>query len=152
MKLVIASDHAGYNLKKEILAYLNKNYSDTYEILDLGCECSNVSVDYPVYAKKVADLVSSSNKILGILICGTGIGMCIAANKIKGIRASNICNSYSAKMSKTHNNANIICLGSRVLGLDLAIDILSSWLAFSYEGGRHQERLNIIKDIEEENI
>lgn len=150
MKLVLASDHAGYNLKNELFKYLKKNYTDIYEILDLGCDCSNISVDYPVYAKKVAEFVSTTKNSLGILVCGTGVGMCIAANKVKGIRASNICNSYSAKMSKLHNNSNILCLGSRVLGLDLAIDILSTWLAFSYEGGRHQDRLNLIKSIEEE--
>jgi len=152
MKLILASDHAGYNLKNELLKYLKKNYADIYEIIDLGCECSNISVDYPSYAKKVADFVSTSKNTYGVLVCGTGIGMCIAANKVKGIRASNICNSYSARMSKTHNNSNILCLGARVTGIDLAIDILCTWLSFSYEGGRHQERLNIIKNIEEGGI
>jgi len=137
MKIIIASDHAGFNLKAAVITHLKKTGN---ELVDLGTDTDKASVDYPDYAKKVAEKVLSDN-CLGILICGTGIGMSIAANRHKGIRAANVTDSYSAKMSKRHNNSNILCLGSRVVGEGLALDIVDTWLAEEFEGGRHQARL-----------
>ena len=140
MKIIIASDHAGFGLKSEVVAHLK---SKKIDVVDLGPDTDKASVDYPDYAKKVAEAVVAE-KCLGILICGTGIGMSIAANKFKGIRAALVSETYSAKMTKRHNNANIICMGSRVIGTGLALDIVDAWLSESFEGGRHQERLSKI--------
>jgi ribose 5-phosphate isomerase B len=140
MKIVIASDHAGFDLKSEVVAHLK---SKNINVLDLGPDTEKVSVDYPDYAKKVAEAVLAED-CLGILICGTGIGMSISANKFKGIRAALVGDTYSAKMTKRHNNANIICMGSRVIGTGLAIDMVDTWLNESFEGGRHQARLSKI--------
>lgn len=140
MKIVIASDHAGFDLKSEIISYLK---SKNIDVVDLGPDTAKTSVDYPDYAKKAVDFVLAEN-CLGILICGTGIGMSISANRFKGIRAALVGDTYSAKMTKRHNNANIICMGSRVIGAGLAIDIVDTWLNESFEGGRHQARLSKI--------
>jgi len=140
MKIFIASDHAGFGLKSEIIVYLK---SKNVDVVDLGPDTDKISVDYPDYAKKVAEKVVAET-CLGILICGSGIGMCIAANRYKGIRAANITDLYSAKMSKRHNNANIICLGSRITAPGLALDIVDTWLSEKFEGGRHQDRLSKI--------
>ncbi len=140
MKIVIASDHAGFDLKSTIVDHLKKQ---GIEVLDLGPDTAKNSVDYPDYAKKVAEKVLS-DKCCGILICGTGIGMCITANKFKGIRAANTNDIFSAKMAKRHNNANIICLGSRIVGKGLAEDIVDTWISEEFEGGRHQARLDKI--------
>ncbi len=140
MKIVIASDHAGFDLKSTIVDHLKKQ---GIEVLDLGPDTAKNSVDYPDYAKKVAEKVLS-DKCYGILICGTGIGMCITANKFKGIRAANTNDIFSAKMAKSHNNANIICLGSRIVGKGLAEDIVDTWISEEFEGGRHQARLDKI--------
>ena len=141
MKIIIASDHAGFSLKGAVVAYLKGKGLD---VTDLGTDSASVSVDYPDYAKKVAEKVLAE-KCLGILICGTGIGMCITANKFKGIRAASVTDTFSAKMTRRHNNANIICLGSRVTGEGLALDIVDAWLNEEYEGGRHQNRLSKIE-------
>ena len=140
MKIIIASDHAGFGLKSDVIAHIK---SKNINVLDLGPDTDKASVDYPDYAKKVAEAVVAEN-CLGILICGSGIGMCIAANRYKGIRAANITDLYSAKMSKRHNNANIICLGSRITATGLALDIVDTWLSEKFEGGRHQDRLSKI--------
>lgn len=152
LKVAIASDHAGYSLKKELVSYINDNFSNTYEVLDLGCDNAEQSVDYPDYAKKVSEFVQKSENNIGVLVCGTGIGMNITANKFKNIRATVLNDSFSAKMAKKHNNANIICLGARVLGSGLAKEIVSSWLETDFEGARHLKRLNIIEKIEKENL
>jgi ribose 5-phosphate isomerase B len=142
VKVVIAlgSDHGGYNLKKEIIKYLSEN---KYEIKDFGC-CDNQPVDYPQYAFNVADAIVSGECEKGILICGTGIGMSIAANKIRGIRAAVCTDTYMAKMSREHNDANILALGERVIGKGLALDIVAVWLKSEFLGGIHKSRVDQI--------
>lgn len=139
MKIAIASDHGGFNLKKKIVEYLK----DRYEIVDFGTNSSE-SCDYPIYAKKVIDAILNQGFERGILICGTGIGMAITANRYKGIRAANVSDTYSAKMTRAHNNSNILTLGERVLGEGLAYDIVDIWLNTEFEGARHQKRIDMI--------
>ena len=138
-KVIIASDHGGYNLKTSIIEHLK---SINVDIEDYGCY-SCESCDYPIYAKKVANDVVN-NDCLGILVCGTGIGMSIAANKVNGIRASHCTDTYSAKMTRKHNDSNILCLGERITGTGLAIDIVDVWLNTEFDGGRHQNRIDMI--------
>lgn len=144
MKVFIGSDHGGYNLKekiKEVFSPLG------YEFEDVGTNSLD-SCDYPVYAEKVAQKVQETEG-RGILVCGTGIGMSICANKFKGIRASHCTDTFSARMTREHNNSNILCLGERITGQDLALDIVKIWLETPFsEGERHINRLNLIKDIE----
>ena len=139
-KIVIASDHGGYNLKNKIIDYLNEN---GYELEDLGCY-DDSSCDYPVYAKKVAEKVRSNNDIKGILVCGTGIGMSIAANRFDKIRASHCTDTYSAKMTRKHNDSNVLCLGERITGVGLALDIVDIWLKTEFDGGKHKKRIDMI--------
>lgn len=141
-KIVIASDHGGFELKLKIKEYL---LSQNYDVLDLGTD-SNKSCDYPYFAKKLCTKILSGEFNKGILICGTGLGMSICANRFKGIRAACVSDTYSAKMSRLHNNSNVLCLGSRVLGAGLACDILDIWLNTSFEGNRHQKRLDMIDE------
>ncbi len=152
MKIAIASDHGGFALKVRIKEILQKR---NIEILDLGNEGAE-SVDYPDYAIRVAEKVSKKEVDSGLLLCGTGIGMCIAANKFKGVRAAVVSEAYSARMSKEHNNANVLCLGGRVLDADQKIAeaeaIVTAWLDAKYEGGRHQTRLDKIAEIEKKNF
>ncbi|MCP5468378.1 MAG: ribose 5-phosphate isomerase B [Deltaproteobacteria bacterium] len=148
MKLAIATDHGGYPLKKSILDYLSKN---KISYLDLGSD-SEDSVDYPDYALKVAQMVSTQKVDGGILLCGTGIGMAIVANKFKGVRAAVLPDIHSAKMSKAHNNVNVIALGGRVLEAENALDIIRTWLETPFENARHSRRLAKISEIEEENF
>jgi len=139
MIISIASDHAGYELKEII-----KNYFDMNGIAytDFGTNGTE-SVDYPIYAKKVCAGVQTAECEFGILICGTGIGMCIAANKHRGIRAACCHDTFSAKMARLHNDANVLTLGARVIGSGLAIEIVKKFLSASFEGGRHIERLSM---------
>jgi len=139
-KIIIASDHGGYNLKNQIKEYLENN---SYDVEDYGCY-TNESCDYPIYAKKVAEAVSNDSNLKGILVCGTGIGMSIAANKVKNIRASLCSDTFSARMTRMHNDANILCLGERVTGAGLALDIVDVWLRTEFSGGRHQRRIEMI--------
>ena len=139
-KVVIASDHGGFNLKNIILKHIKEQGTD---IEDYGCY-SLESCDYPIYAKKIADIVSKNSDIKGILVCGTGIGMSIAANKFKNIRAALCSDTFSARMTRLHNDSNILCLGERVTGAGLALDIVDTWLNTEFEGGRHQRRLDMI--------
>lgn len=141
-KVVIASDHGGFELKLKIKEYL---LSQNYDVLDLGTD-SNKSCDYPYFAKKLCSKILSGEFNKGILICGTGLGMSICANRFKGIRAACVSDTYSAKMSRSHNNSNVLCLGSRVLGAGLACDILDIWLNTSFEANRHQKRLDMIDE------
>ncbi len=141
-KIVIASDHGGFELKLKIKEYL---LSQNYDVLDLGTD-SNKSCDYPYFAKKLCSKILSGEFNKGILICGTGLGMSICANRFKGIRAACVSDTYSAKMSRSHNNSNVLCLGSRVLGAGLACDILDIWLNTSFEANRHQKRLDMIDE------
>ena len=144
MKIAIGSDHAGFNLKEKIKEFL---LSKGYEVLDFGTN-SPESTHYPIFAKEVAKAVQKKEADFGILVCGSGIGMSITANKFPGIRAALCLNEYMARMSRRHNDANVLCLGDRVVGDDLALSIVEAWLSESFEGGRHQERLNLIEEIE----
>jgi ribose 5-phosphate isomerase B len=149
MKLLIASDHGGFSLKTRIVDFLKTR---KVRVEDLGTD-SDGSVDYPDYAIKVAEKVSQGEADAGVLVCGTGIGMCIAANKFKNVRAAVVSEPYSAKMAKEHNNANVLCVGGRVLEQDgKAEEIIAAWLDAKYEGGRHQRRLDKIQEIEQKNF
>ena len=144
MKIGIGSDHGGFELKEHIKEYLEK---EGIEYVDYGTNSLD-SVDYPDYGRRLSEAVISGNVDKGIAVCGTGIGISIACNKVKGIRCALCSDTYSARMSVQHNNANIIALGGRVIGKDLAIEILSTWLDAQFEGGRHERRINKISDIE----
>ncbi len=143
-KIAIASDHGGYDLKAEIISYLKET---GYELKDFGCY-DKKSVHYPDYAHKVGWAVAKKEYQYGILLCGTGIGMSIAANKIKGIRASLCHDTFSARMTREHNDSNILTMGGRVIGPDLAKDIVKIWLIteFSREN-RHVLRLKKVEDF-----
>ncbi len=140
MKIAIASDHGGFELKNKIYKYLSDN---NYTVEDFGTY-NDESCDYPIYAKKVAKLVQEGNFERGILICGTGLGMQITANRFKKVRAVCVSDCYSAKMSRLHNNSNILTLGQRVIGFGLALDIVQTWLDTKFEGERHQKRIDMI--------
>ena len=144
--IAIGSDHAGLPLKEEIIRHLKEK---GVEVKDYGTYTSD-SVNYSDYGKKVALSVHSGECDKGIVICGTGIGISIAANKVKGIRASLCTNSYMAKMTRMHNDSNVLALGQRVIGVGVALDIVDTWLNTDFEGGRHQRRIDKIKDIENE--
>lgn len=147
MRVALASDHGGVNIRAEIkklLEELNIEYED------FGCDCEG-SVDYPDYALPVAQKVVSGEFDRGILICGTGIGMSIAANKVKGARCALVHDVFSAKMTRMHNNSNLIAMGERVIGAGLAREIVTAWLGTEFEGGRHQTRISKFADYEEEN-
>ncbi len=138
-KVVLGSDHAGYPLKEKVKELLiNKGY----EIIDVGCN-TPTSCDYPEFAKKLCKEVLKLSA-LGILICGSGIGMSICANRTKGIRAALCFNEYMARMSRRHNNANVLCLGARVIGEDVATAIVESFLQEKFEGGRHLRRIELM--------
>jgi ribose 5-phosphate isomerase B len=143
MKVVIASDHAGWNLKTAIKTHLT---AQTVEVADLGPETSQ-SVDYSSFALSLARAVAGGEYEWGILICGTGLGMSMAANRIKGVRGALCFNEYMARMARAHNNANVLCLGERVIGQGLALAIVDAWLATDFEGGRHQRRLDIFDQV-----
>lgn len=144
--LFVGSDHAGFNLKKQLISYLTV-HNKSFKVMDCGCYDSD-SVDYPLIAEVVSEKVTKESDSFGILICGTGIGMSIAANKIKGIRAATVWNEETAKLSREHNNANILCLGARMLSEDLARQISTVWLNTSFLGGRHLNRVNLITSLE----
>ena len=144
MKIAIGSDHVGIELKPIIIDYLKEL---GHEVEDFGAYSSE-RTDYPIYGKKVAEEVVSGNFDFGILICGTGVGISIAANKVKGIRAVVCSEPYSAKLSKEHNNTNILAFGSRVVGPELAKMIVKEWLDAKFEGGRHENRVKMISQIE----
>ena len=140
----IGCDHGGYELKEFIKNLLVER---GIEVKDFGIHDTN-SVDYPDIAKPVCESVVSGECECGILVCGTGIGMSIAANQIKGIRAAHVTDSYSAKMTKEHNNANVICLGERITGVEIAKEIVNAYLDAEFAGGRHEARVNKIMDLE----
>ncbi len=145
MKIAIGSDHAGFTLKEEIKKFLEEK---GIEVIDFGTH-SEDRVDYPDYAIPLAESVAKGEEDFGILICGTGIGMSIAANKVKGIRASLVSDVYSAHSAREHNNANILCMGGRVLGVELAKEVTNAWLNASFMGGRHERRINKISEYEQ---
>lgn len=142
--IVIGSDHGGLNLKSALKSYLQRR---GIEITDAGTDNGD-SVDYPDFGLKVAEMVVAGGAESGILICGTGIGMSIAANKVPGIRAALVTDVFMARMAKEHNNANILVLGGRVLDEQNACNLVGSWLDAAFEGGRHQGRLDKIAEIE----
>lgn len=146
--IAIGSDHGGYRLKEEIKRYLEEK---EIEYKDLGC-MSEERVDYPNIAKEVAKCVQSKECEKGILICRSGIGMSICANKFRGIRCTPCHNEYTAKYAKLHNNSNILAIGADDVTVNEAICILRMWLATEFEGGRHEERLKLIEQIENENM
>ena len=146
--IAIGSDHGGYKLKEEIKKYLEEK---NIEYKDFG-SMSEERTDYPEIAKKVAESVQENEYNQGILICRTGIGMSIVANKFKGIRCALCHDEFTAKNSKLHNNSNILALGADTISTNEAICILRMWIATEFEGGRHEERINIIKEIEKENM
>lgn len=145
MKIVIGSDHAGYDLKETIKNYLIKK---GYNLIDKGTN-SKESVDYPIFGESVAESVAKGEAEKGIVICGTGIGISISANKVKGVRAALCTNEYMARMARKHNNANVLALGARVLGVDLALSIVETFLNTQFEGGRHERRVYLIHNIEQ---
>lgn len=139
-KIGVGSDHAGVNLKNKIAEFLKEK---GYEVTDYGTH-SKESCDYPVYAKAVAKSVANGENERGIICCGSGIGVSIAANKVKGVRAVLAHEPYSAMLSRLHNDANVLCLGERITGESLALDIVETWLHSEYEGGRHQRRVDML--------
>ena len=147
-RIAIGSDHVGYPLKDEIKKYLEEL---GYACQDFGAHSAE-RTDYPLFAKDVTSAISSQQADLGILICGTGVGMSITANKVKGIRAVVCSEPYSAMLSRQHNNTNVLALGSRVIGPELARMIVKAWLEAEFEGGRHASRLEIISQIEAERL
>ncbi|MCC8110642.1 MAG: ribose 5-phosphate isomerase B [Ruminococcus sp.] len=143
MKIWIGCDHAGFDRKREVIAYLKEQNMDVTD-----CSCQGECMDYPVIAKRVADAVLGTSGSFGILICGTGLGMSIAANKVKGIRATLCTETFSAKYARLHNDANILCIGARTLGSGVTIEIVDTFLHTDFEGGRHETRVNMIHELE----
>lgn len=144
MKVYIANDHAAVDLKNELMDYVK---SLGFEPINLGTDTSE-SVNYPIYAEKAAKAVLADAGSLGILICGTGVGMSLAANKVHGIRAAAVSEVYSAKLTRMHNDANILCIGARVIGSETAKMIVEAFLTTPFEGGRHQTRVDMITALE----
>lgn len=147
MKLVIGSDHGAVELKEEIKDLLKAEFSDV-EVEDMGT-FGKESVDYPDIAEKVCTPVAKGEADRGIVLCGTGIGISIAANKVKGIRAALCHETYTAKMSRQHNNANVLAMGGRTTGPEIAKEIVRTWMTTEFEGGRHERRVNKIMALEE---
>lgn len=144
MKIAIGNDHTALEMKEAIKAHLEEN---GYEVLDLGTNSTD-SCDYPVYGEKVGRAVVDGEADLGIAICGTGVGISLAANKVKGVRACVCSEPYTAKLSRMHNDSNVLAFGARVVGVELAKMIVDEWLNASFEGGRHQRRVDMLMDIE----
>lgn len=137
--ILIGSDHAGFAMKSVLKRFLEKHV----QVIDVGCESSE-SCDYPKYAQDLCRRITNGEASRGILICGTGLGMSITANRHSGIRAALCTTEFHARMSRLHNNSNVLVLGGRVIGEELALSILKVWLETDFEGGRHQTRLNLI--------
>ncbi len=142
MKIVIACDHGGYNIKEAIKAH---RLALGDEVLDLGTDNGEKSVDYPVFAKALCDALKADKAELGILCCGTGIGMSMMANKQKGIRAAVLSDAFSAEMTRRHNNANVLCLGGRVVSEEKACELADIFLKTEFEGERHLRRVNMLE-------
>lgn len=148
MKIALGADHAGFELKEKIKKLL---LQQGIQVDDQGTR-SNEAVDYPDFARKVAEEVANRQVDFGILVCGTGIGMSIAANKVGGVRAANVNSEYEAQISREHNDANILTLGARTLSDQTAFQIIHKWLETSFAGGRHQRRVEKITEIERESL
>lgn len=144
MKIGIGNDHSAVEMKNQIRKHLE---SKGYEVVNYGTD-STESSNYPVYGEAVANAVVSGEVDLGVLICGTGVGISLAANKVNGIRACVCSEPYSARLSREHNNSNIIAFGARVIGMEMAKMIVDEWLSAEYQGGRHQARVDMITEIE----
>ena len=142
--IAIGSDHGGYLLKEEIKKHLEEK---GYDFKDLGTD-STASCDYPVYAEKVCNAIQSGECEKGILICGTGIGMSMCANKCKGIRAAVCGDHFSAEFTRKHNNANVLCLGARVIGSGVAMQLVDIFLTTEFEGGHHEKRIEMMMELE----
>ena len=145
MKIALGSDHGGFSLKQSLIPMLQAR---DIQVADAGTENDVDSVDYPDFAERVALLVTHGEADAGILVCGTGIGISIAANKVPGIRAALVTDAFMARMAREHNNANILVLGGRVLDEQKACDLVAAWLDATFEGGRHQGRLDKITELE----
>ena len=145
-KITIGSDHAGYRLKLQIIDHLREK---GFEVLDVGTD-STASCDYPEFAHRVCKNVQEGVTELGSLICGTGIGMSMAANKHRGIRAAACSDTFSARLTRQHNNANVLCFGERVVGYGLACDLVDNFIETEFEGGKHARRVDLITAIEQE--
>ncbi|MDD3337693.1 MAG: ribose 5-phosphate isomerase B [Lachnospiraceae bacterium] len=145
MKIGIGNDHVAVEMKKEITEYLE---SMGHEVINYGTDCTD-RCDYPIYGEKVANAVVSGEVDRGILICGTGVGISLSANKVRGIRAVVCSEPYSARLSRQHNNTNILAFGARVIGIELAKMIVDEWIKAEFEGERHQVRIDMLKDIED---
>lgn len=145
MKIGIGNDHSALELKAEIIEFIE---SKGHEVIDFGTNTAE-SCDYPIYGEKVARAVANKEVDCGILICGTGLGISLAANKVKGIRCAVCSEPFTAKMSRAHNDCNMLAFGARVVGAELAKMIVDTWLSTEFEGGRHQRRVDLIMDIEE---
>ena len=143
-RIVAGSDHAGLQLRAEVVRVAREQ---GFEVDDLG-PFSGDSVDYPDYARQVAEAVAAGRATLGILVCGTGIGMSIAANKVKGVRAAHCTTEFEARMARAHNDANVLCVGERVVGLGLGGAVVKAFLETPFEGGRHQRRVQKMTDLE----
>lgn len=144
MRIAIGNDHTAVDLKNTIVDYLAEL---GYDVINLGTD-SRESCDYPVYGEKVGRAVADGQADLGIAICGTGVGISLAANKVKGVRACVCSEPYTAKLSRMHNNSNVLAFGARVVGDELAKMIVKEWLDAEFEGGRHQRRVDMIMEIE----
>jgi ribose 5-phosphate isomerase B len=144
MRIITGSDHAGFDLKCDLMSFLEQQ---GHAVVDAGTTVKE-RCDYPDYAAAVAGAVASGEADWGLLVCGTGIGMAMSANKVRGIRAAVVSDAFSARATRLHNDANVLCLGERVVGAGLAREILSAWLAAEYEGGRHQARIDKMMALE----
>ena len=143
MKIVVGCDHAAYELKEAIKEKLT---NEGHEVIDVGCD-STESVDYPKYGHAVGRMVASGEAERGVAVCGSGIGISIACNKVPGIRAA-LCTSVEmAEMCRRHNNANVICMGARMISQELAFDMIDKWMTTEFEGGKHLRRINEIEDL-----
>ena len=145
MKIVIGNDHAAVEMKMEVMNYLTEL---GHEVINIGTDEAK-SCNYPEYGEKAGRMVASGDADCGVLICGTGVGISIAANKVKGVRAAVCSEPVTARLVKQHNNANIIAFGARIVGIETAKAILDAWLGAEFQGGRHQTRIDLIHKIEE---
>ncbi len=144
MKIAAGADHAGFALKQAVVKWLR---SQGHEVIDYGTTSAD-AVDYPEYGHLVAEAVSTGTVERGLLVCGTGLGMCMTANRHAGVRAADCLTPYLAEMSRRHNDANVLCLGGRVLSVDEALAIAEVWMATPFEGGRHEHRVEQIDEVE----
>ena len=142
MKIALGCDHGGYELKEKVKSHLEKK---GYEVLDLGCH-STESVNYPVYGKAVGEAIAKKEADYGVVICGTGIGISIAANKVKGVRAALCMNTTMARLTREHNDANVLAFGARMVGDVLALEMVDTFLTTAFEGGRHVARVEMLED------